>query len=61
MLKIREYSFDNKYLYISSCGNHSYVTTEEHNIIPAHNKVRDYTGGLCFNCIKSNTCAFAGA
>ena len=61
MLKISEYSCDNKYLYLSSCGNHSYVMTEENTIIFPHNKVRDYTGGLCSNCIKSNTCAFAGA
>ncbi len=59
MLKISEYIYEDIYLYLPFCGSHS--GTEEHTIISVYNKARDYTGGLCSNCIKNKTCVFAGA
>ena len=57
MLKSRDYSFDNKCLYLTSCSTYSHVRTEEDNVISVKNEIRDYTEGLCANCIKSNACA----
>jgi len=61
MLKIREYGYEDAYLYLSSCDNYSHVRKNELTIVPLTGEVRDYTEGLCSICIKSNTCVFAGA
>lgn len=58
MLKSRDYSYDNKCLYLPSFNLFNPGRTEENNFI-FHNKVRDYTEGLCAHCVKITTCAVA--
>ncbi|MEQ8187143.1 MAG: hypothetical protein ABRQ39_04170 [Candidatus Eremiobacterota bacterium] len=60
MLKSRDYSYDNKCLYLTSCDLCNPGITEENNLI-VHNNVRDYTEGLCAHCVKTGTCAIARA